>query len=60
LRLGGPRRYGGKEIADGWIGDGAEAATSRDIFRALALYRRACLVHGAALALLALILIAQG
>ncbi len=54
LRLGGPRRYGGKEIADGWIGDGEEAATSADIFRALALYRRACLVHWAALALLAL------
>ena len=56
LRLGGPRRYAGKDIADGWIGDGASAATSADIFRALALYRRACLVHWAALALLALAL----
>ncbi|MGA2636323.1 adenosylcobinamide-phosphate synthase CbiB [Methylocella sp.] len=60
LRLGGPRTYAGKEIADGWIGDGAEAATSRDIFRALALYRRACLVHWSALALLALLLSARG
>jgi adenosylcobinamide-phosphate synthase len=60
LRLGGPRRYGGKEIADAWIGESAEATTSRDIFRALALYRRACLVHWVALALLALILIARG
>jgi adenosylcobinamide-phosphate synthase len=60
LRLGGPRRYGGKEVVDGWIGDGAEAATSAEIHRALALYRRACLVHWAALALLALILIARG
>ncbi|MGO9675088.1 MAG: adenosylcobinamide-phosphate synthase CbiB [Methylocella sp.] len=59
-RLGGPRLYGGKEITDGWIGDGAEGARSRDIFRALALYRRACLVHWSALALLALILIARG
>jgi adenosylcobinamide-phosphate synthase len=59
LRLGGPRTYAGKEIADGWIG-GAEAAASADIFRALALYRRACLVHWSALALLALLLSARG
>ncbi len=59
LRLGGPRTYAGKEIADGWIG-GAEAATRADIFRALALYRRACLVHWSALALLALLLSARG
>jgi adenosylcobinamide-phosphate synthase len=59
LKLGGPRRYGDKEIADAWIGFGAPAATSRDIFRALALYRRACIVHWSALALCALAVIAR-
>jgi adenosylcobinamide-phosphate synthase len=54
LRLGGPRRYGDKEVADGWIGFGDGAATPREIFRALGLYRRACLVHWGALALLTL------
>jgi adenosylcobinamide-phosphate synthase len=54
LRLGGPRRYGDNEVAAGWIGFGDGAATPRDIFRALGLYRRACLVHWCALALLAL------
>ncbi|WPP06280.1 adenosylcobinamide-phosphate synthase CbiB [Methylocella tundrae] len=60
LKLGGPRRYGDEEIADAWIGSGESAATSRDIFRALALYRRACLVHWGVLALAALLFIARG
>jgi adenosylcobinamide-phosphate synthase len=58
LKLGGPRRYGDKETMDGWIGEG-DAATSRDIFRALKLYRRACFVHCSALALVAFGLIAR-
>jgi adenosylcobinamide-phosphate synthase len=60
LKLGGPRRYGEKDIADGWIGDGECAATSRDIFRALALFRRACFVNWGALAIVALALSARG
>jgi len=54
LRLGGPRRYAYTHVEDGWIGFGDAAATSADIFRALNLYRRACLVHWCVLALLAL------
>lgn len=60
LRLGGPRHYGGKAIADGWIGDGDAAASREDILRALKLYRRACFVHWGALALVAFALIARG
>ncbi len=61
LKLGGPRSYAGKEIADRWIGFGeSSAAGPSDIFRALALYRRACLVNGGVLAGLALLLIARG
>jgi adenosylcobinamide-phosphate synthase len=60
LKLGGPRRYGETEIADGWIGEGGGAPASQDIFRALALYRRACFVHWGALALVAIILNARG
>lgn len=60
LKLGGPRRYGDKEIADAWIGHSEGASTSQDILRALALYRRACLVHWGALTLVALALIARG
>ncbi len=53
LRLGGPRFYGEQAVADGWIGSGVSTAAPRDIFRALALYRRACLVHWGVIALLA-------
>ena len=44
LALAGPRRYGGRVVEDAWMGQGREAATPDDIFRALALYRRACLL----------------
>ncbi len=64
LRLGGPRTYAGKKVDgaydDSWIGNGVAEAGARDIWRALQLYRRACLVHWAALGGLALILIARG
>lgn len=56
VRLGGPRVYGGRTVEDAWIGDG-RTATTRDIYRALALYRRACAVHGSLLALAAVLLI---
>jgi len=44
LKLAGPRVYGAVRIEDPWMGHGREAATVADIRRALALYRRACLL----------------
>jgi adenosylcobinamide-phosphate synthase len=44
LRLAGPRVYGAVRVEDGWMGDGRAEATAADIRRALALYRRACLL----------------
>jgi adenosylcobinamide-phosphate synthase len=58
LKLGGPRVYGGEKVADVFMGDGRFAATAQDIFRALALYRRACAVQMLALAVM--VLIARG
>ena len=55
LRLGGPRVYGGVKIEDAWIGSGKDPCT-RDIRRALALYRFACGVHWGALTLTALLI----
>ena len=52
LRLGGPRAYGGVPVEAAWLGDGRAEATTADLRRALALYRRACLL-GAAIILLA-------
>lgn len=59
LRLGGPRSYGSKTVEDAWIGRGRDPR-SRDIFRALALYRAACAVHASMLTLAAFLLIARG
>ena len=44
LRLAGPRVYGAVRVEDGWMGDGRAEATAADIRRALAIYRRACLL----------------
>lgn len=44
LRLGGPRVYGDTRVEDVWLGAGRTAATPDDIDRALALYRRACML----------------
>lgn len=49
LKIAGPRFYDGVKAADAFIGDGNKAC-AKDIERALALYRRACLVHWLALA----------
>jgi adenosylcobinamide-phosphate synthase len=46
LALAGPRRYAERVVADPWIGDGTARATTRDIARALRLYRLACLFEG--------------
>lgn len=42
LRLAGPRMYGTQTVADSWMGDGRAEAGPRDVERALALYRIAC------------------
>jgi len=42
LRLAGPRIYGTTRVEDSWMGDGRAEATTADLRRALALYRRAC------------------
>ncbi len=51
LRLAGPRVYGDTLIDDAWMGDGRPAAAAADLDRALLLYRRACVLQVAALAL---------
>ena len=53
IRLAGPRTYGAIRLADAWLGDGTIEATSPDLQRALALYRRACAIQGAVMLLLA-------
>ncbi|MCZ0736591.1 adenosylcobinamide-phosphate synthase CbiB [Phreatobacter sp. AB_2022a] len=50
LRLAGPRVYGEARIDDRWMGDGRAEATAADIRRALALYRRACILLWALIA----------
>lgn len=52
IRIAGPRSYGGVRREDPWMGDGREAIGSADIRRALALYRTACAIQIAAVALL--------
>ena len=44
VKLGGPRTYGEILVDDQWIGSGKETSAT-DIARALALYKRACVVH---------------
>ena len=53
LKLAGPRVYGETLVDDAFMGADRREATAADIFRALRLYRIACLVEGFALALLA-------
>ena len=55
LRLNGPKRYWGELRNDAWMGDGRARASSADLRRALALYRRAWTLLGA-LALLGLVI----
>ena len=55
LALLGPRHYGLVVVNDPWLGDGRAKATSDDIRRALGLYRIACLLLVALLAMIALI-----
>jgi adenosylcobinamide-phosphate synthase len=53
LRLAGPRVYGETLVEDGWMGDGRAEVTATDLRRALTLYRLACAVQIAVVALLA-------
>ncbi len=52
LRLAGPRVYGTQRVEDVWMGEGRAEATPADLARALRLYRRACAIQIAAVALL--------
>lgn len=57
LALAGPRSYAGKRVDDAWMGSGRREATAKDIHRALRLYRIAYVLQGAAIGLLALIVL---
>lgn len=50
LKLNGPRNYQGQLVDDAYMGDGRSDATSADIEQALLLYRNACLIQGAVIA----------
>jgi adenosylcobinamide-phosphate synthase len=52
FKLAGPRVYGGENVDDVFMGDGRADLDASDIFRALALYQRACAVQIGALAVL--------
>src|SRR5271165_517779 len=53
LKLAGPRIYGKTLVEDAFMGDGRREATADDIRRALRLYRIACVVQAALIAVLA-------
>ena len=55
LRLAGPRVYDGVLVNDAWMGEGSSDADGRSIRGALKLYRVACLMQAAAVALIALL-----
>ena len=56
LRLAGPRTYGGETVDDHWMGRDRPEATAADIRRALRVYRLACIIQAAGVALIALAL----
>ncbi|MDA8248493.1 MAG: adenosylcobinamide-phosphate synthase CbiB [Rhodospirillales bacterium] len=56
LRLAGPRVYGTTLVEDAWMGDGRVEATPDDLAHALVLYRRACAIQIAVVALATLAL----
>ncbi|MCE2564475.1 adenosylcobinamide-phosphate synthase CbiB [Komagataeibacter sp. FNDCF1] len=45
IRLSGPRSYDGVCVAEPWVGDGTPVLRPDDLYRALALYRRACVIQ---------------
>jgi adenosylcobinamide-phosphate synthase len=60
LSLAGPRVYGGVTVDDAVMGDGRRDAGAADIFRALALYRRADAILIALLAAATAVIIGPG
>lgn len=52
VRLSGPKIYNGQVVEDRWMGDGREAATPTDIYRALDVFLLACVVQGFAILIL--------
>lgn len=52
VRLMGPRSYDGEGVAGPWLGDGRTIVTAPDIRKALSVYRTACAIQMAALAVL--------
>ncbi|CAN1724516.1 Cobalamin biosynthesis protein CobD [Hyphomicrobium sp. 1Nfss2.1] len=55
IRLAGPRSYGGAVVEDAWMGSGRSDLGAADIRRALSLFRTACVVQAASVALLGLV-----
>ncbi len=54
IRLSGPRVYDGVKVEERWVGGGSSELTARDIRAALKLYRTACGLQIAVLAVIAL------
>ena len=59
LALAGPRTYGDRLVEDAFMGDERREVGTADIRAALALYRRACVVQGLTLAVLAAMISAR-
>lgn len=55
VRLSGPRTYADRVSTEPWLNTGARDPLAGDISRALGIYRRAVMLAGAAIAILALI-----
>ena len=55
LKLAGPRVYGETLVADSFMGSGRREADAADIRRALRLYRRACAIQAATLAVASIV-----
>jgi adenosylcobinamide-phosphate synthase len=60
LKLAGPRVYGKTLVDDAFMGGGRRQAGAADIRRAVRLYRLACGIEAAALAVLAVFAVAIG
>ena len=54
IRLSGPRIYDGVAVEERWVGEGNSELGARDIRAALRLYRTACGLQIAVLAVIAL------
>src|SRR5450631_2636060 len=54
IRLSGPRVYDGVTVEERWVGEGSSELTARDVRDALRLYRTACGLQIAVLAVIAL------